>query len=63
MWNTMIFWECLILLSKNPYGTKHLSFNLAIIHKAILECLQSRQHCEAIMADLLLFTPSKRHIW
>ena len=25
----------------------------------ILECLQSRKHCEAIMDDLLLFTPSK----
>ena len=25
---------------------------------AILECLQSRKHCEAIMGDLLLFTPS-----
>ena len=27
---------------------------------AILECLQSRKHCEAIMGNLLLFTPSKR---
>ena len=27
---------------------------------AILEFLQSRKHCEAIMDDLLLFTPSKR---
>ena len=26
---------------------------------AILECLQSRKHCEAIMDDLLLLTPSK----
>ena len=26
---------------------------------AILECMQSRKHCEAIMDDLLLFTPSK----
>ena len=26
----------------------------------ILECLQSRKHCEAIMDYLLLFTPSKR---
>ena len=29
---------------------------------AILECLQSRKYCEAIMDDLLLFTPTKRHI-
>ena len=26
----------------------------------VLECLQSRKHCEAIMDDLLLFTPSKK---
>ena len=25
----------------------------------ILNCLDSRKHCEAIMDDLLLFTPSK----
>ena len=27
---------------------------------AILECLQCKKHCEAIMDDLLLFTPSKK---
>ena len=26
---------------------------------AILNCLQNRKYCEAIMADLLLFTPTK----
>ena len=25
----------------------------------ILDCLQSRKYCEAIMDDLLLFTPTK----
>ena len=29
----------------------------------VLECLQSRKHCEAMMDNLLFFTPSKRHIW
>ena len=29
---------------------------------AILDCLQSKEYCEAIMDDLLLFTPSKTHI-
>ena len=29
---------------------------------AILGCLQSRKICEAIMDDLLLFTPSKRSL-
>ena len=27
--------------------------------KAILDCLQNRKYCKAIMDDLLLFTPSK----
>ena len=27
---------------------------------AILDCLKSRKYCEAIMDDLLLFTPSKK---
>ena len=27
---------------------------------AILDCLQSKKYCEAIMDDLLLFTPSKK---
>ena len=27
---------------------------------AILKCLQSRKYCEAIMDDLLLFTPMKK---
>ena len=27
---------------------------------AILDCLQSRKYCDAIMDDLLLFTQSKR---
>ena len=26
---------------------------------AILDCLQNRKHCKAVMDDLLLFTPSK----
>ena len=29
---------------------------------AILNCLQSRKYCEAIMDDLLLFTQPKHHI-
>ena len=28
---------------------------------AILDCLESREYCEAIMYDLLLFTPSKKY--
>ena len=44
----------------NAYGIKYITFNLAVFHKCNLDCLQSRKYCEAIMDDLLLFTPSKR---
>ena len=30
---------------------------------AILDCLQSRKYCEAIMDDLLLFTPTKTSLF
>ena len=30
---------------------------------AILDCLQSRKYCEAIMDDLLLFIPSKKFLY
>ena len=33
---------------------------MAIIQKHNLDCLQSRKYCEAIMDDLLLFTPTKK---
>ena len=32
-WNITTFLECLIFKSKNACGIKHLSFNLAILHK------------------------------
>ena len=43
-----------------PIGLNILPSILQSYINAILECLQSRKHCEAIMDDLLLFTPSKR---
>ena len=55
-----IFQKCIIYISENANGIEHFTFNLAVIHKWILECLQSRKHCEAIMDNLLLFTPSKK---
>ena len=30
---------------------------------AILDCLETRKHCEAIMDNVLLFTPTKKHTW
>ena len=33
---------------------------MAKLHNMILNCLESRKYCEAIMDDLLLFMPSKQ---
>ena len=54
------FWKCLIYLSENAYGIKYISLYLATDINAILDCLETTEHCKAIMDDLLLFTPSKK---
>ena len=56
-----IFWKCIIHISKNAYGIKYFTLYLDNPDiNAILDCLQSRKHCEAIMDNLLLFTLSKK---
>ena len=51
------------------YHRMHMGLNISpsiwqSYINAILECLQSRKHCQAIMDDLLLFTLSRRaHVW
>ena len=48
------------LYQRMAMGLNILPFILQSYINAILDCLQSRKYCEAIMDDLLLFTPSKR---
>ena len=58
--HTSLLWKPFILVTENAYGFEH--FPCAIWQSyinAILNCLQSRKYCEAIMDDLLLFTPMK----
>ena len=53
------FGSSLYLYQRMPMG---LNISLSILQSyinAILDYLQSRKYCEAIMDDLLLFTPSK----
>ena len=42
-----------------PMGLNISSYIWQSYINAILDCLQSRKYCEAIMDDLFLFTPSK----
>ena len=52
LWHTSLFWKPFLLVSED-------ASNMAILYKCNTECLQSRKYCEAIMDDLLLFTPTK----
>ena len=60
LWNTSIFWESIIPVSKNAYRIEYLTLIWQSYINAILEFLQSRKCCEAIMDNLLSFTPSKK---
>ena len=31
-WDTSLFWKCILLISENAYGSKHIPFNMAILH-------------------------------
>ena len=37
LWNTSIFWQFFIPISKNAYGIEHLTINMAIIHQLNLK--------------------------
>ena len=47
------------LYQRMPMGLNISPYIWQSYINAILDCLQSRKYCEAIMDDLLLFTPSK----
>ena len=48
------------IYQRMPMGLNISPLILQLYMDAILDCLQSRKHCEAIMDDFLLFTPSKK---
>ena len=47
-------------LPNNAHGIEYFPFYLQSYINVILDCLQSRKYCKAIMDNLLLFTPLKR---
>ena len=61
-----ILWEYSQILAAHPIFTRECQWGLNISPSiwqsyinAILDCLQSKKYCEAIMDNLILFTPSK----
>ena len=59
-----ILWNFTIILA-HLYQRMPLTLNISpavwqSYINAILDCFQSRNYCEAIIDDLLLFTPTKR---
>ena len=53
------FGSALYLYQRMPMGLNISPTIWQSYINAILDCLQSRKYCEAIMDDLLLFTPTK----
>ena len=50
-----------VIISEDAYGTEYYPSIWQSYINAILYCLKSRKYCEAILDDLLLFTPSKKY--
>ena len=36
LWDTSIFWQCILFIPRNAYGTEYLPFYLTILHKCNL---------------------------
>ena len=54
------FGSALYIYQRIPLGLKISPSTWQLHINAILECLKSRKYCEAIMDDILLFTPMKK---
>ena len=59
LWHTSLFQKPFLIISKDAYGIEYPPPIWQSYINAILNCLQNRKYCEAIMDDLLLFTPTK----
>ena len=54
-----MFWQLIIFVPENANGVNISPSILQSYINDILDCLQSKKYSEAIMDDLILFTPSK----
>ena len=54
-----VLWHSSLLWKRMPMGLNISPTIWQSYINAILSCLQSRKYCEAIMEDLLIFTPMK----
>ena len=59
LWHTSLLWKSFLLVPEDTYGFEHFPTIWQSYINEILSCLQSRKYGEAIMDDLLLFTPMK----
>ena len=59
LWHTSLLWKPFLFVSKDAMGLNISPPIWQSYINAILNCLQNRKYCEAIMDDLLLFTPTK----
>ena len=59
LWHTSLLWRPFLYIPEDANGFEHFPHNLAVIHKCNIKLLTKRKYCEAIMDNLLLFTPTK----
>ena len=62
LWNTFLLWWHILPVSKMPMGLNISPSVWQSYINTILDCLQSRKYCEAIMDDLLLTSSKGSHI-
>ena len=60
LWYTSILWQYVIFISEDAYGLNVSPPIWQTYINTILNSLQNKKYCEAIMDDLLLFTLSKK---
>ena len=58
LWHTSLFWKPFLLVPEDAYGTEYLPSNMAVLYKCNIKLPRSRKYCDAIMDNLLLFTPT-----
>ena len=64
MWYITIFWKCIIYTyQRMPMGLNISPSIWQSYINAVLQCLQSRKHCEEIMDDLYFLHPQRKHTW
>ena len=59
LWNTPIFWQLILFVLENVNGVKYFTIHMAVLYQCYFRLSSRQKYCEAIMDNLILFTPLK----